>query len=120
MKTNLPFPSVKLLEGLLFVDAHLGYSPEQVSCVMCLFQAHNIHHPNSCNSRLISSSSSSEIVKESVHSSNKYLVIVLVGFCLLTIWESALSFSVSLRCLEEPPPASSVFSDNPLHVSIYN
>lgn len=44
MNKNLPFPQVKLLEGLLFVDAHLGYSPEQVSYVMSIFKAQNTHH----------------------------------------------------------------------------
>lgn len=31
---NLPFPQVKAPEALLFVDAHLGHSPEQVSCAI--------------------------------------------------------------------------------------
>lgn len=52
---SLPFPQLKPLEDLPFVDAHLGYSPEQVSCVMCLFQVHNTHHQNLCNSKHISS-----------------------------------------------------------------
>lgn len=40
-------------------------------------------------------------------------------FFLLTIWESAQSFLVSPQCMEEPAPAQSLLSDNPLHASVY-
>lgn len=41
LNNNLPFPQVTPLEGLVFVDAHLGYSQEQVSCIMGHFCSPN-------------------------------------------------------------------------------
>lgn len=59
-------------------------------------------------------------MKEYVPTLDSYLVTTHGSFCLLTILESALSFFVSLQCLEEPEAAWSLFSDNPLRVSIHS